>query len=213
MGVPRALLQYATLQGSGNTIIATRVPVVTEAGKTIYKDIAVQFDVDSGGNLALSAEFPKVLDSQPLLVSSFLPGNYVGPGTLLSGKALVTVSGPGATDGGATAWSLTASSDASVCTFPASATWYVGPIEGSPVAARLRSASITSTAWSYGVAGASPCTGGATAAVNLLIGMHWDAGTLIGVSQTGDSITIASFTRNNGDRSAPVDQITYRLMP
>ena len=39
------------------------------------------------------------------LVSSFQSGKYSGPGTLLSGKAVVTVAGPGVADNGATEWS------------------------------------------------------------------------------------------------------------
>jgi hypothetical protein len=65
---------------------------------------------------------------------------------------------------------------------------------------------ITSTAWSYGVSGggiASSCGGSQF--------FGWGNGTLIGVAQTGNTITFASFTNNSFDKEAPVDQITYTL--
>ena len=210
---PYSLFQFATLTGSDNTITVTRVPVITASGNTIYKNVAIQFEVDADGNLTLTPEFPKVIDALPLLVSSFIAGNYVGPGTLLGGKATVIINGPGPTAGGAAAWSLTAAPDATQCTYPASATWYVGPIESNPLAARLRRESITSTAWSYGVTGASSCSSSISSSVSSTIDRFWRSGTLIGVSQTGNAVTIASFSEFGGDNSAPRDQITYRLVP
>ena len=194
-------------------ISATRVPVLTATGDTIYKNVSVSFDVDADGNLALTPEFPKVADSPALAIFGFLAGKYVGPGSLLAGKATAVVSGPGVLPGGATSWSLTAGPDAADCTYPASATWYVGPLTNSPVAARLKSAEITSTAWSYGVAGNSPCSSFSSASNH--INAYWRPGSLIGVSQTGNAVTLASFSfiSSPTDRSAPVDQITYRLGP
>ena len=69
-----------------------------------------------------------------------------------------------------------------MCTYPSSATWYVGPIANSPLAARLKAAGITSTAWSYGVTGGEACYN------------NWPDNTLIGLSQTGNKLTIVSFT-------------------
>jgi len=211
---PYSLFQFATLTGSGNTITATRVPVVTAAGATLYKDVTIQFEVDSDGNLRLAPDNPQVLDAPALVVSSFRAGSYVGPGSVLNGKTPVFVDGPGATDGGATSWSLSAGSGADKCTYPSSATWYAGPIANSPVAARLKKAGITSTAWSYGVASGPSaydrCTDG-----SLFPNAGWGVGTLIGVSQSGSAITIASFTNHlsGNDFSAPIAQITFRVAP
>jgi len=56
---------------------------------------------------------------------------------------------------------------------------------------------------SYGVGGSQCSTDAA-----------WGFNTLIGVSQIGNSITIASFNRvNSNDSNIPVDQITYTLVP
>lgn len=52
--------------------------------------------------------------------SSATPGMYINVG------------GPSAVTGGASAWASVSTSDADICTYPASATWYVGAIENSP---------------------------------------------------------------------------------
>ncbi len=220
---PYSLFQYSTLTGSGSTITATRVPVVTAAGNTIYKNITMQFDVDSDGNLTLSSSYPLVFDEPALVVSGFKAGNYAGPGSILKGKATGVVGGPTALEGGASSWSFASAAGADPCTYPSSATWYVGPIANSPVAARLTKAGITSTAWSYGVAsgpgGDNVTCGDGASSGNSLNQSAWRGGTLIGVSQSGNAITIASFTERSCsscdvyDKGAPVEQITYRLAP
>jgi hypothetical protein len=174
------------------------VPVIDSSGKTSYKDITLLFDVDSAGNVTLASGYPKVIPSPTSLVSSFRAGKYIGPGS--DSNFIAAVSGPGITAGGATEWSLAAVSGTSYYAYPKSAAWYVGPITSNPLAARLKAAGITSTAWSYGIAGSTcGCS-------------QWLADTLIGVSQTGNALTIVSFT-SNGDHSQPVDQITYTLAP
>jgi hypothetical protein len=212
---PQAFFERSTVTGSGNTINATNVPVVISPGVTVYINVTMQFNVDHNGNLTLSSGYPQVVAAPNLLSASFVTGTYVGPSSVSNGNAIVTVSGPGVTNGGATTWSLGATTGADKCTYPSSATWYVGPVANSPVAARLTKAGITSTAWSYGVANGpsfnDPC-GNNTGFTNNL----WTPGTLIGASQSGNAITIASFTNAGGypgDQSAPVAQITYTLKP
>ncbi|MGI8744057.1 MAG: hypothetical protein ACR2NN_16075 [Bryobacteraceae bacterium] len=197
---PYSLFQYSTLTASANIITATRVPIVNAAGATTYVNITVQFEVDSDGNLTISSGYPQVVAAPVLLVSTFKAGKYVGPGTIYKGDFVIAVSGPGVTVGGATEWSLAAPTGGDVNTYPGSATWYVGPVESSPLAARLKKAGITSTAWSYGIGGSQ-------------WGLPWAANTLIGVSQIGNTLTVVSFTNGNGDQSEPVDQITYTLAP
>ena len=197
--------QYAALTGSGNTITLTRVPVITSSGQTMYQDVTLQFDNDGNGNLTLTNGFPMFALSPSLQVSSFQPGKYAGPATTLSGNALITVSGPGVVSGGSTAWSATTISGSDPCTVPVSATWYVGPIENNPMSARLKKASITSTAWSFGISGGIPSSCGVGQS------FRWGNGSIVGVSQTGNTITFASFTNNSFDQASPVDQITYTL--
>ncbi len=203
---PGPQFQYAAMTGSGNTITLTRVPVVTSSGQTVYQDITLQFDNDGNGNLTLTSGFPMLAPSPSLEVSSFQTGKYVGPGSVANGNAVITVNGPGVVSGGSTAWSTITAGNADPCTFPVSMTWYVGPIDNNPMAARLKKASITSTAWSYGIGGngiAFSCGGS--------LSFHWGNGSIIGVSQTGNAITFASFTNNGFDQASPVDQITYTL--
>jgi hypothetical protein len=174
----------------------------------VYQDITLQFDADADGNLTLSTGSPSASPSPNLLVSSFQAGRYQGPRNVAGGKAAVTVSGPGVVTGGSTAWSLASASDADACTYPVSATWYVGPVENNPMAARLKKAGITSTAWTYGITG-----GGITIACGGSQFFSWGNGSIVGVSQTGNTITFASFTNNSFDKDSPVDQVTYTLVP
>jgi len=196
---PYALLQYSTLTGSGNTITATWVPVVTSSGTT-YHDITLMFEVSSSGVLTLAPGYPQIAASPSNVVSSFKAGKYVGPSTILDGEALITVAGPGITVGGATEWSLSTTTGAAACTYPTTATWYVGPIASNPLAARLKAAGITSTAWYYGVS-TGECYG------------NWWTNGLIGVSQVGNTITFVSFSTDGTDYSEPRDQITYTVAP
>jgi hypothetical protein len=181
---------------------------MTSSGQTIYQDITLQFDNDGNGNLTLSNGYPMVTLSPNLQVASFQPGKYTGAGNVANGKAVITVSGPGVVAGGSTAWSISSTSDADSCTFPNSATWYVGPIDNNAMSARLKKAGITSTAWNYGISG-----GGIAFSCGGSLSFHWGNGSIIGVSQTGNTITFASFTNNSFDQASPVDQITYTLAP
>jgi hypothetical protein len=199
---PNALFDQATITGSGNTITATLVPVVVSPGLTLYLNMTLQFNVDANGNLTLAPGFPQVVQAPTLLGSSFRAGTYVGPSTLLNGKALITVSGPGVLDGGATAWSLVTASGADPNTNPQSATWYVGPIANNPYADRIKRAGITSTAYSYGIisCGNNGCDRG------------FGSGALIGVSQAGNTLTIVGFyTGSDAGASTPQGQITFTL--
>ncbi len=203
---PYTLFQYSTLTGSGNTITATQLPVVT-AGGTIYQNVTVQFDVDAAGNLTISPGFPQIVPSSRSIVSNFLAGNYTGPSNILSGNAKVTVAGPGVTSGGTTAWSLAASTGADSCTYPTTATWYVGPIGTNPLAARIKKAGIPTSNGNlfFGFGGPVPCGGSQD---------NWPDDGLVGVTQVGKTLTIESFSTRSGgltptDHNSPVDTITY----
>jgi hypothetical protein len=194
---PYALFDQATLTGSGNTITATQIPVVTGTGAVVYLNATLQFNVDANGNLSIAPGFPQVAAAPALLTGNFKAGKYVGPANIFGGKAAIIVSGPGVTDGGATEWTLTAAPGSDTSTYPGTASWWVGPIANNPYAAQIKKAGITSTAWSYGIS---------TSAYRA-----WAEGTLIGVSQIGNTLTIVSFFQvSNG---VPVDQITYTLAP
>ena len=201
---PYALFQFATLTGTGNTITGVIVPVVTSTGALVYQNVTLQFNVSATGVLSLASIQAVPTPISP--ISSFEAGRYVGPSTIDSGENIVNVNGPGVTSGGVTEWSLAAASGASNCTYPGTATWYVGPLADSPLAARVKAAGIntTSTSMSFGVASRGSC----------LYSYWWDTGTLIGVSQVGNSLTIVSFTWDGSqDYSTPQDTITYTYTP
>jgi hypothetical protein len=197
---PYAQFANSTITASVDTIVASWVPVVT-ATKTTYQDVTIVFSVDASGNLTVAPGYPKIVPAPSVIVSNFKAGTYVGPSSVFSGNAVVAVSGPGVTKGGATEWSLAAAPGAATCTYPTSATWYVGTLTNNPLyQQRIKPAGITSTAWSYGIVGSYQCGG------------NWDTKALIGLSQTGNTITIVSFTTPDGiTHGAPVDQITYTL--
>ena len=206
--IPSAMFQNSTLTGSGNTMTATRVPVRISSSLTIYVDITTQFNVDLNGNLTLSAGYPQIVPSATLLTGNFKAGTYVAPSTLFNGKGLVTVGGPGVTDGGTTTWSLNAATGADASLYPVSATWWVGPIANNPYAARLNKAGITSTAYAYGIAYSANCLNNAPGWCS------YSPGILIGATQSGNVISLVSFTLYTGittDYSAPVGQLSFTL--
>jgi hypothetical protein len=205
---PYALLQYSSLTGSGNTITATEIPVVAANGMTVYVNLVIQFNVDTNGVLSIAPNYPALTPAPTILTSGFRSGTYLGPSTYSAGKALINVAGPGATDGGATQWSLSAASGANPCMFPTSATWYVGPLAASTYSARVQAAGITATGWSFGVGGGSDCSVGTNPGS---VPLAWLADSLLGFSQIGNTITIASFSFNGTDKSTPQDQIVYTL--
>ena len=198
-----AQFQYATITGSTNILNVTMLPVVTAKG-TIYKNLTLKVNVDANGDVTFEA--PSIVNAKQILASSFKSGKYAGPSSVNDGKNQITVTGPGVVAGGTTVWSAVSSSDPSVCSNPVSGTWYVGPIANNPLAARLKKAGITSTAYSWGVAGNPNGPGGCNP------GLNWSNGSILGVSQTGNSITFSSFTSDASfDKNYPVDQITYTL--
>ena len=198
---PYALLQYSNLTASGNAMTMTRVPVVTAAGKTIYLDLTVQFDVDPTGNMTLAFGYPVAVVSPTVSAFPFSPGRYETTQVRYGIEIPLSIDivGPRSVAGGAT-WILNRAPGTNTA-YPVTATWYAGPIESSPYAARVKLAAIntTSSPWSYGVTG------------TLNFGSSWGDNTLVGIAQIGKTRTIASFTRNGRDSATPVDQITYEL--
>lgn len=204
---PTPYLQDSTIVGTGGTLIITDVPVQTSTGSLVYKDVTIQLNAATNGNLTIAPGYPVVQNAAEPILNNFAAGNYVGPPTLGSGKFLVTVTGPGVGPGGATLWSLTPASGANCATYPQSVTWYTGPIANNPLAARLKKANITSSFYSYGIVGFNPsCAAGSYG--------YFLSGALVGLSQVEGSLTIVSFTNSAGsDLPIPLSEITYTLQP
>ncbi len=201
---PSILLQYASAVNVGQTMTISRAPVTTSAGALIYEDITVQFAVGAGGQITVAPGYPKYALSPNLLVAGFQAGTYVGPVLNTSDKLAMgfALTGPGI-GAGATAWSIALASGYDPCTTPGNATFWVGPLASSPIEARLAAAKITSIDWSYGVLGTQDCGHGR--------GYAWSTDGLVGFSQVGDTITVASFSFGGTDYNTPQDTFTYTL--
>lgn len=198
---PYALFQFATLTGTGNTITGVLVPVVLSNGTIVYDNVTLAFNVSSSGALSLGSLTSAA--AQIPVIAGFEAGQYFGPSTINGGKNIINVSGPGVATGGVTEWTLAAANGASGCTYPGTATWYVGPLADSPLAGRVKAAGITATNLYFGVGNSSSCS----------YGEFWWEDPLLGFSQVGNTITIVSFSVNGTDYSTPRDQITYTLVP
>ncbi len=192
-GTGTSQFQNATITSTTNTINATRVPALDGQGGVHYWDVSLAFNTDSGGNLTLASGSPTIVPSAVTYADGFVAGTYS------NGSETVTVSGPGVTSGGATQWTLLISTGSGCTTF-SSATWYVGTLANNPLAARLSADGITSTAYSYGIEG-----GGCDE------GNPWNPDSLLGFSQTGNALTIVSFTTSGADHPTPVGQVSYLL--
>ena len=190
---PEALFQDSTLTGTTNTMNVNWLPVVKADGTIIYDDVTVQFAVAGDGTLTVLAM--QVVNSPRSIIDHFKAGNYIGPST--DPNFLITVSGPGVAPGGATEWLLAASPGASGYTYPTEASWWCGPIKNSPYFKRIKAAGVPLQGFCYGVG--SGYDGN----------QNWGTSSLLGLSQTGDAITISSFTHLNTDQAEPADNITY----
>jgi len=200
-----AQFQYSTLTGTTSTINATMVPVTNSIGAIAYENLTIPFVVteDESGKLHVTAGIITVVPAPQFEANGFLAGNYVGPGG--GTNLLITLSGPGVTAGGATVWSISTSPGATGCTYPTSAMFYVGPLTSNPLYPRLKAAEITSTAYSYGIEGQQACNPP---------DQSWDTGGILGFSQTGNTLTIVSFSKVGAyDSNTPYDQVTYTLIP
>ena len=205
---PTPLLEQATIVGAGGTLRADRVPVETATGSIVYRDILMVFSADSLGNLSLASGYPKFTRSPRILAAPFIAGDYTGPPTLASGKFLVSVTGPGVGVNGSTQWLLSTSQGAEQCTYPASAFWFTGAIADNPLASRLQAAGLTSTEFSYGVAG-GPCCDGLSGGGCL----YFYNGALLGMTQVGNVLRVVSFSDTGNDHNSPTAQIAYTLSP
>jgi hypothetical protein len=200
---PHSHFEVSTITSTTNTIEASRVAGVDSNDVFHYWDVVLAFDTNPDGSLTLAPGYPTYTASDPLLTVHFKAGKYVAP----NGDA-ITVSGPGVTSGGATEWSLAATTGPSgTCAFPFSATWYVGTLSNNPLYSRLKTAGITSTAYSYGLLGTAAGCGNP---------YEWGSGAVLGFSQTSNALTIVTFTNsynNAGDSATPIAQITYTYQP
>ncbi len=193
-----AQFQNSTLTGTTNTINVTNLPVVTSTGNIIYDNLTIPFSVADDGTLTVGAI--AIVAATRTDTDGFFAGTCVGPSN--DPNYIITISGPGVGSGGTTEWSLQAASGASGNTYPSTATWFVGPLKSNPNYPRLQADKITSTAYSYGTGGSSSDPG-----------FDWGNNSLLGFVQTGNALSILSFTYDNTDSNTPFSEITYTCTP
>ena len=180
---PTMRSESATLSGASNQVVITRVPITDQFGVVKYWDIQLQFTLDPlTGKPSVSTGFPTVVTSPSITVGNFKPGTYID-----SKGRKYTVGGPNVAAGGRTSWSFAAVPSASGLSV--SVAWTTGPIVGHPNQASLNLRSITSTAFSWGTMGTSNDFGGSNPFyLNL-----WTAGSVVGASQTGNTLSLHLF--------------------
>jgi hypothetical protein len=206
---PYAEFQNATLTATTNTINVTNLPVVTSDGTIVYYNVTIPFTVTSNANEPLTAGSITSVQAPRATVSNFMAGIYGGPD---NSTELVNVSSPGATQGGGTEWSLSPATGASGCLEPGTASWFVGTLTSKTdptLYTRVTKAGIVpgSNSLFFGT--------GTQIGVGASCGQSaWDyPSALLGFAQTGNQITIYSFTDfNGGDHNFSQAQKTYCLV-
>lgn len=193
------ILDYSNVVATGSTIILNRLPIKLPNGSYIYKDVTINLTASTTGVLTVSPAKPAQTASPPVLSAKFNAGTYVYPSNPNYGLVLV---GPSVVSAQSiTRWQTNAEPTLGrYCGIPT--TFYVGDIKQNPLyATRLKPAGIASTEYSYGIIeDGAACNG------------QWGAGTIIGASQSGDYLTIASFRTTAGqDAATPQARYTYRL--
>lgn len=183
---PRAFFQSGTPAGLDNKITVTRVPVRNSAGAIRYYDVALTFSVDAAGRLTLNNAATRITPSPELVVGAFRPGIY----TQGSFSCEYEVGAPGVAGGGRVTGALGGSLD---CSSDLNVSWVTGPIAGHPNESALRAAGITFQGYAWGVVGEAD---GAWS--------NWNPGDLVGVIQSGQTLTIRNFGDDNREDSNAV---------
>jgi hypothetical protein len=184
--------QSASISGASGTIVATRVPVQIGSGTPSYFDVTIALTATtSGGTVTGVSVSGSSAPSQTIQTAGFQAGTYMD-----SVGNTYFVTGPGVGPGGATSWSLIASSGDN-CNSIIDLTWYTGAGKQNPEYPRVAKAKIINPdEYSFGVSGGTNgCFGSA----------DFYQGFLIGASQNGNGITISSFDAwgTGGDQSSP----------
>jgi hypothetical protein len=200
---PAAFFNNASVIGLNKMIATTHVPIQTGTGTIIYKDVTIQINVDAAGNLTYATATPIATLSPTLSATNIRAGIYTDSlnaafGIQVSGPAII----PGG--GGEGQWSITAAAGLS-CDASAPSTFYTGPslaLANSKLAARVKTAGITATQYSFGELGENGCQNDG----------NWYNGALIGVTAVGNQLQVSSFTHLTGaDSSSPVETVTYNF--
>ncbi len=174
---PRAFFQFATPQGLENRMNLSRVPVRAANGSIKYFDVALTFTVDAAGRLTINNAATRITPSPELVVGAFRPGIYVNT------AEEYIVGAPGVA-GNRVSGSIGTRAFGPLLNIA----WVSGPIAGHPDEALLRAAGITFEGYSWGTVGVVGST---------WFNNGWEAGEIVGVVQSGQSLTIHNFGDDN----------------
>lgn len=142
------LEQSTSITGASDTLKLSRVPVRNSAGSVKYYEIEFKLQLDAADIPVLVPSFPVVGLSPSLLSGAFKAGKYKDQ----LGNVF-TVTGPGASTGGRTNWSILKTKPVDASTFEGF--WTTGAIAGHPLEATLKAQGITSKVYSWGTVSVS----------------------------------------------------------
>jgi hypothetical protein len=180
---PRAVFGSSLITGADNRISVSRVPVINSTGVVTYKDVTINFIVDNTGVLTMPPFNPIITASPSLVTNGFKAGNYKdgrGNKYVVSGPSVI----PGTTR---TAWSLALISGPDATQF--SMGWVTGSITGHPNESSLKARSITTTAYSWGIAGSESFL-----TYDFPFQSWGDRGNVVGAAQSGNQVMFHLFS-------------------
>jgi hypothetical protein len=190
-------VEFSGISGNAGTISISRVPILLPNGQVIYKDLTLLLQANATG--VLSSSIPIQMTSLPLPAQPLQSGIYVDVANAAYGFEMT---GAGQLPNGVGKWIIRLATGINAdCGIPA--TIYTGPLNASPLAARLSAAKITSSEYSYGVidnGGGGYC--GA---------LSWYPNYLIGVSQVGNQVEFALFTYSGSDHNIAGARVDFVL--
>ncbi len=195
---PTVYLDYGNVVTAGSLLHATRVPILTSTGVVIYKDVTIQFLTNGAGTLTFTSIQQPSLPIAPNLSQ----GIYYLPGFPTFG---LQVTGPG--PGGI--WTIAAAPKYNpACGGPMTVSAYT---TANPNYARLQRAGIKPDPNTlYGVIGAPTASGSYCPFQDSYV---WTQGSLVGVQQSGSSISIESYSYDgSSDRATPFAETALDLV-
>jgi hypothetical protein len=195
-------LNLSNVTATGSNIFITRLPIRLPTGSYILKDVTIHIDADANGVLKINPATPVQATSPGLISNTFRTGNYLWTSNTDYGFKLT---GPIAVPGRSVSKWIADVLPGKARYYGVPLVFYVGSLSSHPNYTRLSAAGITGSEYSYGIVGADYYYAVAGEA-------YWGTGAIVGYSQSGNLITIASFTRYNPrrDENLPIAYFTFR---
>jgi hypothetical protein len=180
----------------------TIATVLMAAGPTFAAGTisAQDASISAAGNIITAERLPvQIGTGAPTYLDVTITDKFVAGTYKDANGNIYTIAGPGVGPGGATAWSISHVSGTKNCVLT-SATWYTDTGSNNPEYVRLNAAKISTTAYSFGVAGGESNCGG-----------NYGGGHLVGAMQSNNIISISSYSDGFGhaDNTTPVATLQF----